>query len=212
MGVNYDEHGVGGHCHLYMASRLTSYAHAKCPSLLPNTVSRNGLCAKNDGITSRPLCNEGGLLQGVHPCVGGAGRTQSVGIFCFLSTDVGPSPGTGYAGCQLGEAYVADGNTANTLPTSTSACRKCVAGSYSVPKPDLRLERHVVPRPGDFPSTVNRCEQCPPGRHCGQERTPLHLTLTIITHPLPFTPCPLTTLLRTHPNPLVSLLSTPTNS
>ncbi|KAL3908798.1 MAG: hypothetical protein SGPRY_009657 [Prymnesium sp.] len=168
VSVNFDEHGVGGHCHLQVASRLTTYGSEDCPRLLSNTVSRSGMCAKNDARTSRPLCNEGQLLQGVPPCVAGKGREQYVALFCFLTSDVGPSPGTGKAGCQLGEAYVGDGVSSNTLPTSTAVCSKCVAGSYSVPQEDTRLDRIAIPRPADFPSAINRCISCPPGRFCEQ--------------------------------------------
>ena len=43
-----------------------------------------------------------------------------------------------------------------------------VEGSYSVPSLDMRIARAAIPRPDDFPSTVNRCVTCPSGRWCSQ--------------------------------------------
>eukprot|EP00966_Prymnesium_polylepis_P287313 6635915-Prymnesium_polylepis.2 len=171
VSVNYDEHGVGGHCHLQIASRQTAYTSSDCPRHQASTVNHNGLCVKNDAMTDRPLCNTGMLLNGASPCVGStsAGRKQFVGIMCFFAGDVGPSEGTGAAGCQVGEAYIGDGVVNNTARSSSTAkCSKCVEGTYSVPERDPRLDLVAIPRPADFLSTINRCVACPAGRYCAR--------------------------------------------
>jgi len=167
VGVNYDEHGVGGHCHLQIASRLTNFASDACPKTF-DSVEKQGVCVRKGGKTSRPLCGSGQLLNGASPCSGIRGRRQTVALFCFFSGDLGPSEGTGAAGCQLGEGYVGDGYTNNTVSASQSKCSKCAAGSYSVPQNDTRFDRAAIPRPADFPSTIPRCMECPEGRFCAQ--------------------------------------------
>ena len=127
IGVNYDEHGVGGHCHLQVASRVRPYSSTECPRYASTTLNNGGVCMKKDTLTSRPLCSSGGhgLLHGAPPCVVSAGRINFVGMMCFFSGDVGPSEGTAFAGCLVGEGYVGDGYTNNTLPTTTAKCSKC---------------------------------------------------------------------------------------
>lgn len=149
VAVNYDEHGERnkGHCHLQSASRLTSYRESACAS----GQRRNGVCVENAPLTPRATCADNDILRGLDHC----GRRNQVGLFCHFASenDTGPSPGRR---CALGSGY----------DDTTQACSICEAGSYSSPELDLNLDRSVVPRPLDFPSTVNYCHPCPAGRFC----------------------------------------------
>ena len=178
IGVNYDEHGVGGHCHLQRADRITVHSSSECPRSA-DTVSRNGLCMKEGFKTSRPLCNQGQLLHGAPPCTAsGGGREQLAAIMCFFAGDTGPSEGTTSSNCQIGQGFVGDGDDSNTVPQAGTLCRQCRAGSYSMPQPDLRLQHSVIPRPADFPAAINRCLSS----HCKTRTTPKALRACAASH------------------------------
>jgi len=169
-GVNYDEMGFGGHCHLLSANFIqgyTEFGSKLCTS--ENGVKRGSghrvddasLCTRNSKYTSWPLCDPLGLGKG-----GPSGSNEA--DHCGLDNYIAIACHNDYKRCQdKGWGWV---NTTDGI----GDCVACEAGKFS-----KRVEKEwvnrkginggVIPYPPLFKSTINMCYDCPEGRKCSRQ-------------------------------------------
>lgn len=139
-GVNYDEAGYAGHCHLQTPVKLIKAPSAQCTQ--NKGFPLGGICGRDAGFTGWPLCNELGLTEKTE-----CGKDNFLVIACHVDPNICWDIGTGYN-------------------EETDSCGICDSGEWSKRQLKWWVERAVTPYPAGAPSTVNKCEICPPGRVC----------------------------------------------
>lgn len=85
VGVNYDEHGDKGHCHLQSSAMLLAASNPKCAGQT-DSLEQGGLCMSVPRLTPRGICAELGSPQW-------CGLTNYLAFFSFFNGDLGPHRG-----------------------------------------------------------------------------------------------------------------------
>jgi len=144
VGVNYDEHGDKGHCHLQSSSMLLAADNPDCDGQT-NEIKQGGLCMTEPRLTPRGICAELGSPDW-------CGLINYVAFFSFYNGDVGPHLGRS---CGYGTGW----------DEAAQVCSTCPRKFYSLPQVETRIPA-IENQPLDFPHVVNYCEECPPDREC----------------------------------------------
>ena len=110
VGVNYDEHGWGGHCHLQGNLRVVSYNSAACRAE-KNTQDLAGLCTYSPDLTGKATCGKMGF-SGKQPAgmsetsIDWCGVAQYISFFCWFGAGNAIYPGPSDARfCPIGQAW-----------------------------------------------------------------------------------------------------------
>jgi len=188
MAVNYDEHGFKGHCHLYPSHdfRVYGFHSTMCESV--RGINHNDICVQPWVLTPRPFSSLVNLPSLASPS---SGINNTLGIFCHFNTlhctetgyhakgvslladgsrdSVWDEPLTEYIPKIISTMNEEDESPLFGLPGGAGrpgACKPCAAKSFSVRVIKNFQNRSLIPRPDDYPGTVNVCQPCPPGRYC----------------------------------------------
>mmetsp|Transcript_7233 Transcript_7233/g.14462 ORF Transcript_7233/g.14462 Transcript_7233/m.14462 type:complete len:1084 (+) Transcript_7233:531-3782(+) len=166
IGVNYDEHGWAGHCHLQRSSVAVTYGSETC-ARETNKEDVMGFCMLDPLHTPRQTCSTMGFagktmdtafnaeLEAVRP-YDWCGTNNYIAFWCSVIGANGATPGPHLGrNCPIGTEW----NYEEGL------CMSCPIHTYStmVTDPNLKLEQ---PRVRDMPSVISTCTPCPPGRVC----------------------------------------------